>query len=669
MKSLLLAIILALWPAFVLSAPIPVRTGEHADFTRVVLRIPAGLAWDFAPSQEGFVLRLPTTEGFALRRFFDLIPKTRIAAVEQRPQLGELEFVMACRCDATPELFAPDLLVIDFATLPDAAGDDISDAGQDIATSTPELAGRRFTTSINGILPLFPEEVPVGPARPVAEDAPEERRADQTEIAVTQSTEKIIRVFEAQVAQAMGEGLSGALLTGSLPTDAPNIATAPDSTLSALPGIRAVTSVDPRALPATASSLPADDAFTCLPETHFNVPSWGDERPFEAQISETRAMVLGEFDRPSADRVTALARLYTYFGFGHEAVQTLTLDDARSQERRYLTVIAMTLDGEDVQDAGLEGQESCPSAVALWTVLVDHDRRKLRNIATDAVLNSFRALPVHLRDVVAPKLAQIFLDVGDADAAKQVLDRLQDANASPSETAMARSELSFAMGDAEVAMDLISDVVAANTRATPALLIRFFEDGIAAERIFSNADFALSDAIRFEVQDTPDHEALTVAQFRAHLAVGQFGQAQDMLDRDAALLPEPVSQGLARLFLETAITDMEDGAFGKMIWQRSSQDVPDDLRNAIALRLAEMGFVDRARQFDANVGATDSAPIVVPDGDTISDVADPATPIGAIATAEVTRIEDSQLLLQELAARRAQLNVELSAIVSPDALD
>ena len=93
--------------------PVAIRTGEHTTFTRVVLFIPDSADWRVDPSDAGYVVRLPVFDGYDLSGFFDLIPKTRIAAVSQRLETGELELTLSCVCNATSYLLREGVLVID----------------------------------------------------------------------------------------------------------------------------------------------------------------------------------------------------------------------------------------------------------------------------------------------------------------------------------------------------------------------------------------------------------------------------------------------------------------------------------------------------------------------------------------------------------------------------
>ena len=70
-----LAFLFILLPVVSFALPVRVQTGEHANFTRVVLTIDRTTRWEVRRDVDAYVVQLSTNNGFDLSRFFDLIPR------------------------------------------------------------------------------------------------------------------------------------------------------------------------------------------------------------------------------------------------------------------------------------------------------------------------------------------------------------------------------------------------------------------------------------------------------------------------------------------------------------------------------------------------------------------------------------------------------------------
>ncbi|MEP5951833.1 MAG: hypothetical protein ABJ249_09535, partial [Lentilitoribacter sp.] len=77
--------------------PIVVRSGEHDNFTRLVLPLPLGSRWsiDERPGVAKVILE-EFNDGFDLSYAFEIIPRTRLVALVARG--SELELQLSCTC-------------------------------------------------------------------------------------------------------------------------------------------------------------------------------------------------------------------------------------------------------------------------------------------------------------------------------------------------------------------------------------------------------------------------------------------------------------------------------------------------------------------------------------------------------------------------------------------
>jgi hypothetical protein len=154
--------------------------------------------------------------------------------------------------------------------------------------------------------------------------------------------------------------------------------------------------------------------------------------------------------------------------------------------------------------------------------------------------------------------------------------------------------LASATGNKKAAFEELRVLILEGTDIAPRAMSNYFELGVAIEYKFSEGDFALSEALRFENRASKAADRLAVAQLAAHIAQDDFSQARALLRQVAEIQPEAVRIALTDQFLKQALTKMTDAEFGRLIW--SEEVVPTDplLKRDIATRLEAMGFEQRA---------------------------------------------------------------------------
>ncbi|MEM8538435.1 MAG: hypothetical protein AAGF56_11325, partial [Pseudomonadota bacterium] len=536
----------------------------------------------------------------------DLIPRDRVIDMAQGDAPTDLALTVSCPCNADAFLFRPDLLVIDIrdgAAAPNSAFEQRFDPPVLIAADiAPPSVFRRvrpvapFTVPRDPLLPILIPRNRAEPPLAETDDAPPMPAIAPDPPAEVPDTGQSLARLEAAIVQSLAQGLTEGALQGAPrrnapPDDTGDIAAALDALN--LPGVTARTGIDPLAIPGRAPTAVTQEGDACLPDSYFALPAWGSDAPFFEQINPARSALLGEFDAVDSEAVLALARLYAYFGFGREARQALTLDGVQSQARRYLVAMANVIDEDPVAPNLFDQQVSCPGKVALWAMLAQTGNPFDAQVNRVAVLRSFKELPAQMQVHLAPRLSNRFLAIGDTDAALQVITPAQSQPAQPVEVGLADAALSDALGDDAQAIATVTDIARDNPRATPAAMIRFFEDGIAAGTSFTDEDFLNADALRFEVDGSAAALDLAAAQISALISVDRFAQADALLrtaSPDIAERADPLADAML-----TAATDrMADADFLTFIWGRDTQPRSKDVQNLVAGRLLKLGFAEQA---------------------------------------------------------------------------
>ncbi len=109
--------------ALLLALPVPsygqsikVKSGEHADFSRVVLQFETPRDWQFGRVKNGYELRVDAPSAtLDVSDIFKFIPKSRIGDVST-PGPGRLKLVLACRCIGDAFEIRPGRLVVDISS-------------------------------------------------------------------------------------------------------------------------------------------------------------------------------------------------------------------------------------------------------------------------------------------------------------------------------------------------------------------------------------------------------------------------------------------------------------------------------------------------------------------------------------------------------------------------
>ncbi|WP_400085164.1 hypothetical protein [Yoonia sp. R78084] len=607
MRYSVLLSLLVVWPHLVAAAPLRVQTGEHADFTRVVVGLPQGTDWQIGRTPAGYAVRVSATDGFLLDEFFRLIPRDRISEVSQSPQEGELQLFVDCDCHAIASVYISNFLVIDIRDGPAPPNSPFETAlvlPKTVAPNSPLPAsvGVPFRPAQNRLLPLItPRFQWAEPEVPVDDDQQKQDVADISDPTVsTETADEALRRIAQALTESVGRGLSEGLLQEGLsaPSDPPRTNTTdgfmPQVAGADLPGVAARTSIDPRAIESAVPSPQTQDGQRCLPEAAFDVASWGNDSPPGQQLHVARNGLAAEDGGFAEGSLITLARLYVFLGFGREAQQALELEAVQSQDRIVLRAIAQIIDDEPVAHAVFAGQVSCPTNVALWALLAQPTAPTDAQVNRTAVVNSFRALPGYVQQAIAPRLARALLAIGAEDEALQVLAPQSTTDRRDIARALAEASLAEALGEENLAMGQIKDIARNAPRTSPEAMARFFRDGASRGIGFSDEDFLLSDALRFETADTPAASDLAEAQIVGYLSVDRFADARALqLTRRNTLSTEDFAAGEFAVYLQAA-QRMPEAAFLEFVWQEDLTRLDAKTQNMVAERLVALGFPDRA---------------------------------------------------------------------------
>lgn len=600
----MLRLILAVW--LLLAAPgvaqvVTVQSGQHQGFTRLVLTLPEPGGWDFGRTEDGYAFRTRASGlRYDLSTVYDRIPRDRLTALWVDPETGVLRLGLGCACHAIATPFRPGIIVIDIADGAAPAGSpfeaDFQDAGRLMPSIMAQPVLRPRVRPKNLVVPEPPPpaataELPApGPLPSSA------RSADLPSIPVTIPSPRSDALRDALL-RDLSRGIAQGAVTPILPLPA-----APDrsrAATTAVPGRGPVDDALPQAAMAEQVAIrpvgaqprtdTTPDGQACIADDRLDIAAWGGTGSVSDQLAQARTGILTEFDRPDREGVLHLARLHIHLGFGAEARSLLRLWAPADPERPLLDALGILVDGAGAAPL-FAGMQGCPTVAALWAALATPRLSAAEPVDRAAVLRAFSALPIPLRRHLGPTLSDRFLALGDAEAARSILETVNRAAGPHGDgMAMVDASLDLADGRPDEAEPKLRAIVADDGLVAARALATLIDTRIAAGEPPALADIVSLEAYLLEHRGMPESVALRAALLRGLTVTGAAEKAFGLLSaEDEALAPE-LWQLLAANGDDATVFALATEPAGPAV-----SGLPVATRLAMARRVLATGFPDVA---------------------------------------------------------------------------
>lgn len=500
MRVLALAALLWLLPAQVTAAPARVISGEHGDFTRLVVYAgPAdgwsAQSWALGRTEGGYELRIQgLREGFDTTAVFARVTRERLADLVPGAGPGALGLPLNCTCHIAPFVVEPGVIALDIRDGPAPADSPYEAALDDPDTAEPapdEGAGRTAATRSDNplsrawiaealvqgpaLMPASPQPPPAQGAAPTAALAAVLPPASDGGTALAALPDPALEPLREALVREISLGAARGVVDMGLPEtpQAPkDSGKAPDQARvgpGAMPQVRVgVIDQDPEA------NLAAEGA-VCPEEDRLDIARWGDSRPVWEQMSEARSGLIGEFDRPDAEAVARAIRFHLFIGFGLEALALIQAFDPVSPDRAFWASMAHVLDAEPDPAPAFGGLLSCDGPAALWSLMAEPTvGAKAANLP--AVQRAFSALPAALRQELGPRLIEKLAAAG-ADSAVQVVANAirRPGDTGNRDVALMDAGLATTAGEFEAADQLLRPLLDDPGPGTPEAVVLLIE--------------------------------------------------------------------------------------------------------------------------------------------------------------------------------------------------
>ena len=631
---------------------VPVRGGEHTDYTRLVIPLPEGISWTFSQtgrdgtlSVAGGIMRFDTTQTFSR------IPRTRLA--ELRDTGNGLALKLACDCAIRASEDLAQMLVLDIrssttprldpAVRPRPRPDTvlaISDAAQRAgAAAARALRGQTGEDDLQIRLPaaaVLTAPPVITPPAVVADTSP--------------TPNAILTAMTGAIANAVGQGLLAPLAP---PT---TIDTAPlADNVSLPPGIPLdnhvlVTDSISQARGALGQSPPKTAPEQC-PDTGLISLENPTAPPDRASIL---AELFDEQGRPVPEMLRAAAKQAIRTAMGAEArlflsvIPTPTWQDDILQQLTYLIDLEPAPEPERV--AALA---NCRPFGALWTVLAVLPKPVTDDDLIAQAIRDLASLPRDLRMHLGPHLLRHLVGQDHqrhAHALRDLLDRALapaaplhsvspgQANAATAQTMLGADLTKLAAADDP--LETLQMLRHANGRAlvTSSQLLDH-----ARQQVFLLRGSDLATALGQEIV-----QALAIA--------GEFEQALEVLTLPDIALQTPQREALRSDLLSQIAARAPDELFLTLVFAQNPWRAPLTTPAAalVADRLYQLGFVEAAERLRAEHAIDGARQSEQP-------VASPVT------LASVARAENSGANMQVAPERGATTSADDPPTERPDA--
>lgn len=564
-RVLLALSLLLIWPGMSPAQTLTVRSGEHADFTRLVVYLGRDGTWtltrDGAPREVLISFDRPGL-GFDLDRVFDLIPRDRLAGISS-PGPSVLRLQLACDCPVAQYPLGPRYLVLDIF---DPKAGPVDAGPQNERGTAPAPVAEGPAPAPQTVAPEFAARS--GGDDPA--DLPTGRQA-----ALPLIFDPKVKIDSSAFAQMLDLALQESVTSGLLAASDQVRFVAANS---ALPNLLAETGRTPRP-----DDAAPDDLTAAHPRAQRYCPAgagellaqWAGDQPYAMAVSDLRAATIDSTGRLLPAAQLRLAQFQVAHGLGIEALVNL-----RNQSGAQVVVLrAMANILELRGNIPPSVFQSCPG-FEVWEAL-RQDQFGESGLGLDevAVVQSFRALPEITRSLVQDRLLNFLHTQGYAKAHGQLTAYLERTSDRPPPPA------ALAPDQPLTAVESPSHGVA------EALLARFETLSLAAQT--QDSDRALLDSFRTEHRGTQSEPAFWAAALRARLVSGDIAGAIATLAEGQsaypALYPPVFSEFL------THVTDKADDIGFLRVAMALGQPgelppAPPDLAPRVTARLAELGF-------------------------------------------------------------------------------
>lgn len=575
MRASLAAVAVVLSAALAQAETVRVYSGEHADFSRIVLVFHDTVGWSTTKSPTGFDVQFDRKDiALDLNGIFDSMSKARIQGVDYDPATAILSLKADCRCQIEVTEAGQRTLAIDVraATAAELQDDTLTATAPRIVPFPFGLSSAQVPISDS---PLFQPPQPLPDTAPppglelTTEPSP---RLAALETALLEQLERAVNEGVAEIAGGKAKPAHG---TGA--DDQPGL-----SSLEERKHIRSRTVYE------TEMQLEEKGPGCYGPEL-LDVASWAPADDPSRALADARTGLVSEIDQPETDKVLNLVKVYLAFGFGAEANAVIDEIGQDIENVSLYRAMAKIVDNDKpAPDAPLLSMTACDGPAALWALAAQKPESVPAEIDTRAVQAWFLRLPAPLRQQLGPQVVKNLLASGNDGAAATVRNAIERTSEELSpRLKLMDAEAALEAGATRQALDELAEVASNATDLAPEALTKLLEGARRRDMLDKETIFT-AEAVAFETRGTPAANDLLEQIVLAWSDIGEFGAAWDAWERFKVLSsPRPVPD---EVFSALVLDMVHAEAGGRIVRLAYSPDL-SELLQALS-REANLGLAD-----------------------------------------------------------------------------
>ncbi|MCK0139585.1 hypothetical protein [Aliiroseovarius sp. F47248L] len=616
---IILTSLMICWPTLLPAKDITVKSGEHSDFSRLVVYTNLYDKPVLTRTENGFQMTTGSDgDRFAIAGVFDMIPRDRISDLKSSND-GVLNIVLNCSCDAKTQILPNGQFVIDVFNAteprePFPSGLRQSDPdipNKDNRTSalearrglpiagTPDAsdAGEKFVATIQDDAV---DPAPLNPVRTNKLPPNENGLLEQLARAAAQGLVDAPSILDTSVSEHMETTPDPDEPAAEIEGPSPNSASP-----TATDHIRIQTSVD-RDLgrPSAPSDTPETGA-TCHPPQSFSIANWGKGDGETLDFATYRASLTTEVDRLNPDTFRSFVQHQIFLTLGAEALSYLNSFRGILTNDEDLQLMAEIIEtGSATGYARMTPHLACDGPVALWAVLSQPRLPRDHPINTAAVISEFSILPRHLRIHLGPMVMRKFLAIGDTDTSIEI-NRISQRGIETlsTEHTLADAQLLLETESSSKGRDQLIEIVDRDDHNAVDAILLLIENHIAMRTGIPDRTLELLGSLAHEHKASKRGADLAIAEVRGLIHATRFADARAKLHKFEHF-PDQENDSHLQILNEFGMALSKSGSDGTFLRNTIDQpiwaDAEEKTRIAIADRLLRLGFASAAKEILIN---------------------------------------------------------------------
>jgi hypothetical protein len=615
-KVLYAAVIVFFSVSVTFAQPAIVKSGEHGTFSRLTISADTLGTWTTEHAANKRRIRFTSfVRGFDISEVFTRIDHNRIKSI--LVQNSTLEIELSCLCEIKIFENGPNMVVIDIKEQQPLAvafraphNFDLSYFGKTHHFSFTRHPVFSMKPSSKLTAPLqYPENPhltsPPSERARVSTRFQEQSTLNVREESLTNTSEIILENLQTQLINGFGAASTRGILDLYITPFDRQV----DSPASPTPGLKSVngeqettgnfsieTSLQTPSI-RKGISYREDFDLKCKPDQRFNLVSWSDGRPFDQQLGDANVNLFTTLEKLDIGAAVKLARLYLFFGFGAEAKQITNLNDMLQKRWPELSAIADILENRSVTEIRhFATKNDCKGPILLWEFIARNGLNSHVPTNNRAILLELSSLPIHLRQILVPKVSARFLEVGNPVFAKSALQTLKRTEYALAEKAgFEEASILLATNKPEAAFEAFS-AIKSNSQIAAEALVQKTQLQLDANLEISEITQELIESYATEYQGTPIGLKLREVAILATSKTGGFAQAFAKI----ALLDDGDQPPLLRQVYNDIINFSGDASFVRHSFidvDKTLLGDSDKLPLQFAKRLLKLGFYEEAKEY------------------------------------------------------------------------